>query len=259
MSDIDVTEMGDAGKARPVPRGRYSDTETYDYLDFVYSGDASYIAKKLTTGNPPAENNEYWQLFARGGTLTENSDVSDTTVTFEQAENRANIFSKDSLKTIMGKISKMYSDLKTVAFSGKYTDLEGRVTVTNNDLATIPGTAWDAVRGAQIRKDLDKLNSDFKTYELIATLEKDYDWTYFYDKKLTDYRFIVFAILNNKSLRYLNMVPSVFLHESTIQLTYCITTSTQDEYVLYACNPYFAMYTKRLSREGTHAVIYGIK
>lgn len=163
MSDIDVTEMGDAGKARPVPRGRYSDTETYDYLDFVYSGDASYIAKKLTTGNPPAENNEYWQLFARGGTLTENSDVSDTTVTFEQAENRANIFSKDSLKTIMGKISKMYSDLKTVAFSGKYTDLEGRVTVTNNDLATIPGTAWDAVRGAQIRKDLDKLNSDLLT------------------------------------------------------------------------------------------------
>lgn len=34
--------------------------------------------------------------------------------------------------------------------------------VTNNDLATIPGTAWDAVRGAQIRKDLDKLNSDLQ-------------------------------------------------------------------------------------------------
>ncbi len=172
MSDIDVTTMGDAGKAMPVPRGRYSDTETYDYLDFVYSGDASYIAKKLTTGNPPAENNEYWQLFARGGTLTENSDVSDTTVTFEQAENRANIFSKDSLKTIMGKISKMYSDLKTVAFSGKYTDLEGRVTVTNNDLATIPGTAWDAVRGAQIRKDLDKLNSDLGGFHFVDAYYK---------------------------------------------------------------------------------------
>lgn len=156
----DITAMGDAGKAMPVPRGRYSDTETYDYLDFVYCGDASYIAKKLTTGNPPAEDNEYWQLFARGGTLTENSDVSDTTVTFEMAENRANIFSKESLRTIAGKISKMYSDLKAVAFSGRYVELEGRVTVTNNDLATIPGTAWDAVRGAQIRKDLDKLNSD---------------------------------------------------------------------------------------------------
>ncbi len=166
----DITAMGDAGKAMPVPRGRYSDTETYDYLDFVYSGDASYIAKKLTTGNPPAEDNEYWQLFARGGTLTENSDISNTTVTFEQAENRANIFSKDSLKTIMGKISKMYSDLKTVAFSGKYTDLEGRVTVTNNDLATIPGTAWDAVRGAQIRKDLDKLYSDLKKSGIMDSL-----------------------------------------------------------------------------------------
>lgn len=163
MSDT-VATMGDAGKAMPVPRGQYSDTETYEYLDFVYCGDASYIAKKLTTGNPPAEDNEYWQLFARGGTLTENSDVSNTTVTFEQAENRANIFSKESLKTMAGKVSKMYSDLKSIAFSGKYTDLEGRVTITNNDLATIPGTAWDAVRGAQIRKDLDKLNSDFTNY-----------------------------------------------------------------------------------------------
>ena len=184
----DITAIGDAGKAMPVPRGRYSDTETYDYLDFVYSGDASYIAKKLTTGNPPAEDNEYWQLFARGGTLTENSDISNTTVTFEQAENRANIFSKDSLKTIMGKISKMYSDLKTVAFSGKYTDLEGRVTVTNNDLATIPGTAWDAVRGAQIRKDLDKLNSDLSSAksirlvtQYISTLSTDETGNIYYD------------------------------------------------------------------------------
>lgn len=160
MSDMDITAMGDVGKAMPVPRGQYSDTETYECLDLVYSGDSSYIAKKLTTGNPPAENNEYWQLFARGGTLTENSDVSNTTVEFKTASERANIFSRESLKVMMGKISKMYSDLKTVAFSGKYTDLEGRVTVTNNDLANVPGTAWDAVRGAQIRKDLDKLNSD---------------------------------------------------------------------------------------------------
>ena len=176
MSDT-VATMGDAGKAMPVPRGQYSDTETYEYLDFVYCGDASYIAKKLTTGNPPAEDNEYWQLFARGGTLTENSDVSNTTVTFEQAENRANIFSKESLKTMAGKVSKMYSDLKSIAFSGKYTDLEGRVTITNNDLATIPGTAWDAVRGAQIRKDLDKLNSDLPKFKNFGIFLKDVEFT----------------------------------------------------------------------------------
>ncbi|MBD5524579.1 MAG: hypothetical protein HDR04_09185 [Lachnospiraceae bacterium] len=159
MSDTEMI-MGDAGKAMLVPRGQYSDTETYEYLDFVYSGDASYVAKKLTTGNPPAEDNEYWQLLARGGTLTENSDVSNTTVTFKEAEQRINIFSKDSLSVIAGKIKKWFADLKTVAFSGKYSDLEGRLTVTNNDLANMPGTAWDAVRGAAIRKDVDKINSD---------------------------------------------------------------------------------------------------
>lgn len=159
MSDTEMI-MGDAGKAMLVPRGQYSDTETYEYLDFVYSGDASYVAKKLTTGNPPAEDNEYWQLLARGGTLTENSDVSNTTVTFEEAKSRINIFSKDSLSVIMGKIKKWISDLKPVATSGKYEDLDGRLTVTNNDLANVPGTAWDAVRGAAIRKDVDKINSD---------------------------------------------------------------------------------------------------
>ena len=182
----DTATMGDAGKAMPVPRGQYSDTETYDYLDFVYSGDASYIAKKLTTGNPPAENNEYWQLFARGGTLTENSDVSNTTVTFEQAENRVNIFSNDSMKVIMGKIKKWFSDLKPVAFSGKYTDLSGRLTVTNNDLANVPGTAWDAVRGAQIRKDLDKLNSDLQ----LINPAKAYYVTYNNIDKVSDIAFL---------------------------------------------------------------------
>lgn len=166
MSDTEII-MGDAGKAMLVPRGQYSDTETYESLDFVYSGDASYVAKKLTTGNPPAEDNEYWQLLARGGTLTENSNVSNTTVTFEAAEQRINIFSNDRLSVIAGKVKRWFADLKTVAFSGKYSDLEGRVTVTNNDLANVPGTAWDAVRGAAIRQDVDKINSDLLKLNLL--------------------------------------------------------------------------------------------
>lgn len=174
MSDAGII-MGDAGKAMLIPRGQYSDTETYEYLDFVYSSDASYVAKKLTTGNPPAEDNEYWQLLARGGALTENSDVSNTTVKFEKAGSRINIFSKDSLSVIAGKVSKWFADLKTVAFSGKYEDLEGRVTVTNNDLANVPGTAWDAVRGAAIRQDVDKLNSDLDIFSMAKLQNGDCD------------------------------------------------------------------------------------
>lgn len=57
--------------------------------------------------------------------LEKNGDASDTTVTFAQATNRANISSKEKLSVIMGKIAKFFADLKTVAFTGKYSDLSG--------------------------------------------------------------------------------------------------------------------------------------
>lgn len=134
--------------------------------------------------------------------LTENGNSSATTVTFEQAAQRANVQSGDSLEVAFAKLSKYCADLKTVAFSGAYGDLTGvpqslknpnaltftgAVTgsydgsaeesvaipsVTNNDLANVPGTAWDAVRGAQIRKDVDKLNSDLQNYR-IKYIEKN--------------------------------------------------------------------------------------
>lgn len=57
--------------------------------------------------------------------LEKTGDASDTTVTFVQATNRANISSKEKISVIMGKIAKFFADLKTVAFTGKYSDLSG--------------------------------------------------------------------------------------------------------------------------------------
>lgn len=57
--------------------------------------------------------------------LEKTGDASNTTVTFTQATNRANISSKEKLSAIMGKIAKFFADLKTVAFTGKYSDLSG--------------------------------------------------------------------------------------------------------------------------------------
>lgn len=107
-------------------KGDYSDTEMYDFMDIVYYNGASYVAKKPTIGNAPVRKNEYWQIFAEGGTLTGNSDISDTNVTFEQASNRVNISSKEKLSVIMGKIKKWFTDLKSVAFSGSYEDLSNK-------------------------------------------------------------------------------------------------------------------------------------
>ncbi len=58
---------GDAGRIGFLLKGDYSADTTYDFLDVVYSGGASYVAKKETKGNSPSENSEYWQILARGG------------------------------------------------------------------------------------------------------------------------------------------------------------------------------------------------
>lgn len=58
--------MNIVGKMGLVPRGIYDSTVSYDFLDFVYYDRATYVAKKLTVGNTPVENNEYWQILAKG-------------------------------------------------------------------------------------------------------------------------------------------------------------------------------------------------
>ncbi len=48
------------------------------------------------------------------------------TVTFDPAEKRENIKSGEKHKTIFGKIARWFADLKTVAFTGNYSDLSGK-------------------------------------------------------------------------------------------------------------------------------------
>ncbi len=54
--------MNDAGRIGFVVKGDYSSTATYDFLDVVYYNGSSYVAKKLTVGNAPQENSEFWQV-----------------------------------------------------------------------------------------------------------------------------------------------------------------------------------------------------
>lgn len=56
--------------------------------------------------------------------LKKTGDASNTTVTFELAAERAGVQSGDDLATAFSKLSKYCADLKTVAFSGSYTDLD---------------------------------------------------------------------------------------------------------------------------------------
>ena len=51
------------------------------------------------------------------------SDMSNSTIGFEEASVRENIASGEKSSTLFGKIKKWFTDLKAVAFSGSYNDL----------------------------------------------------------------------------------------------------------------------------------------
>lgn len=81
--------------------------------------------------------------------------MGERTVTFTQATGRANIASGEKLSTILGKVRKFFADLKAVAFTGSYNDLEDKPgakdigaaqvgQVYHQDFSTIlePGLYW---------------------------------------------------------------------------------------------------------------------
>lgn len=51
--------------------------------------------------------------------------ADDLVIAFTKAAQRENIESGESIKTVMGKINKYFSDLQNIAFSGKYSDISG--------------------------------------------------------------------------------------------------------------------------------------
>ena len=61
-----------------------------------------------------------------------NVATNDQTPTYTAASSRTNINSGETLATIFGKIKKWFSDLKTVAFTGSYTDLSNKPTSMQN-------------------------------------------------------------------------------------------------------------------------------
>lgn len=64
-----------------------------------------------------------------------NVSTNDQEPTFTQASTRNNIASGEKLSVILGKIQKFFNDLKTVAFSGSYTDLSNKPQINSVELS----------------------------------------------------------------------------------------------------------------------------
>lgn len=55
--------------------------------------------------------------------IDEGGAIGEKTLTFEEAKDRENIASGDRMDTILGKIKKLFADIRRVAFTGSYNDL----------------------------------------------------------------------------------------------------------------------------------------
>lgn len=92
-------------------------------------------------------------------------------IKFTEASTRANINSGESISTILGKLRKWFTDLKTVAFSGKYGDLTDRpslgtaaaCTTVNNATTTAANTVLDGRMGKTFMDKIDEVNRNIQT------------------------------------------------------------------------------------------------
>lgn len=107
----------------------------------------------------------------------------DTAMEFTEAGTRANINSTESLKTILGKIKKYFTDLKVHAFNAP----------ANNLTTTQEGYALDARQGKALKDQLDAQNSvlaDFRNAEALHTETITESGSYTLDKSISDYKLI---------------------------------------------------------------------
>ncbi len=106
----------------------------------AYRGDRGKAAydHSQTTGNPHGTTKSDVGL-----SNVPNVSTNNQTPTFSQASTRNNIASGEKLSVIFGKIQKFFNDLKTVAFSGSYTDLTNTPTIP----AAQVNSDWNASSG----------------------------------------------------------------------------------------------------------------
>ena len=97
----------------------------------AYRGDRGKTAydHSQTTGNPHGTTAADVGL----GNVP-NVSTNNQTPTFTEASTRNNIASGEKLSVILGKVQKFFNDLKTVAFSGSYTDLTNQPQINGNTL-----------------------------------------------------------------------------------------------------------------------------
>ena len=94
-------------------KGDYDSNTTYERLDAVEHNGSTYLAIKDAPDGAPRDDKLNWIYLAKGFS----GDIGDSEIAFTEAENRENINTGESVKTVLGKIKKFFADLTAPAFA----------------------------------------------------------------------------------------------------------------------------------------------
>lgn len=132
-------------------KGDYDSNTTYERLDAVEHNGSTYLAIKDAPDGAPRDDKLNWIYLAKGFS----GDIGDSEIAFTEAENRENINTGESVKTVFGKIKKFFADLTAPAFAQMIT--------SKDDLLATKTTGYvpDAKAVADAYTELNgKLNQD---------------------------------------------------------------------------------------------------
>lgn len=129
------------------------------------TGGAASVAKWVYTGNLKGPQGATGPKGPQGPQGVVNAG---STIDFTEATKRENIKTGESCATLFGKIKKFFTDLKTVAFTGSYTDLSNKPEIVNALTATSAGKVLDARQGKAL--DEAKLNKADVVNNLVTTV-----------------------------------------------------------------------------------------
>ena len=142
-------------------KGDYDSNTTYERLDAIEHNGSTYLAIKDAPDGAPRDDKVNWIYLAKGFS----GDIGDSEITFTEAENRENINTGESVKTVFGKIKKFFADLTAPAFAQMIT--------TKEDLLATKATGYvpDAKAVADAYTELNgKLNNFCQFYNSTGTL-----------------------------------------------------------------------------------------
>ena len=137
-------------------KGEYASNTAYERLDAVAHNGSTYLAIKDAPDGAPRDDKLNWIYLAKGFS----GDIGDSEIAFTEAENRENINTGESVKTVFGKIKKFFADLTAPAFAQMIT--------SKDDLLATKATGYvpDAKAVADAVTDVtSKLTNSFINYD----------------------------------------------------------------------------------------------